>query len=584
MSVQDARVDLLAQGRPGTGYDWLAANAARRPDGLAVVEWETGGSLTNLELYRAVERARAGLGRRTRRGDRVVLVLPNAPSFPTLLFACLGAGLIAVPAPVPSVSRTSAFRERLTRIVADCGPALLVTEEQWTGRLTETLGADVDRCPVISWRELCEPAPDGRPEEPEPAAAGTTPGDLAGRIAFLQYTSGSTGRPRGVVVTHEALRVSCAQAAQAYAEQDGDRAVTWVPLFHDMGLVTGLMRPAFSGYPTVLVRPEVFVGSPFEWLRAIAECGGTISSAPNFAYELCVRKVSAEQVRGLDLRRWRVARNAGEVVRPETMARFLRHLAPAGLSAATMSPSYGMAEATLTVTTCGPEVPQRELTVSIADLDRGLVVPVQTPALSAGGLRTLLSSGRPVPETELLIQPDTAAAEGGVGEILIRGPQLSPGYWQGDSTPTELDPSEEWRHTGDLGFVHDGYLYVLGRIDDTIVYQGKNFYLSDLLAACSSIEALRPGRLAPFVIWDEAASLDIVCLVVEVRATPDGPPPRLNRLVSQVKQAVTQALELYVTRVEFVPAGSLPVTTSGKVRASETRRRYLRGELPLCPR
>jgi acyl-CoA synthetase (AMP-forming)/AMP-acid ligase II len=377
--------------------------------------------------------------------------------------------------------------------------------------------------------------------------------------------------------------MSCAQAAEAYAEHPGDTAVTWVPLFHDMGLVTGLMRPAYTGYPTVLMTPEVFARSPGEWLRALTECAATLSSAPNFAYELCVRKVAAEQVRRLDLRRWRVARNAGEVVRPQTMARFVRHLRPAGLSPAAMCPSYGLAEATLTVTTCGPGVPARELTVSTAGLDRGRAEPVASPAGSPG-VRTLSSSGRPVAGTEVRVEGDAGPLEGAVGQILIRGPQLSPGYWCGEDTPTGPDPDQPWRPTGDLGFVHDGHLYVLGRTDDTIVYQGRNFYLSDLLAACSSIEQIRPGRVAPFLIWDDAASLEIVCLVAEVRAAPDGSTPRLNRLASRVKQALTQALELYVGRVEFVAAGSLPVTTSGKVRASETRRRYLRGELPLCPR
>jgi acyl-CoA synthetase (AMP-forming)/AMP-acid ligase II len=537
-----------------TAYDRLAGHAYRRPDAVAVTGWATGEDLTFGALHDLVDRIAVSLGRLTVPGDRVVLVLPNEVSFPAVLLAGIRTGLVAVPAPVPSANRTAAFRERLSGIVADCRPALVVTDDPWAGEVARLAGA-----PTVPWRELA--AGSARPDGPAER----------GPIAFLQYTSGSTGRPRGVVVTHDGVAASCRQAAAAYAERTADIAVTWVPLFHDMGLVTGIMRPLYTGYRSVLLRPEEFSRDPASWLRAISRYRGTLSSAPNFGYELCVRKVPAKEVADLDLSSWRVARNAGETVRPETLSRFAGHLAPAGLPGTAMCPSYGLAEATLAVTTATTDIRPVVLTVDSDALDEGLVRQANPGTTRT---RTLLSSGTAVDGTEVRV-----AGGADVGEIEIRGPQLSPGYWGGGTAAVPGD----WRPTGDLGFVHSGQLFVLGRIDDTLVYQGKNHYLSDVLAACAGVDGIRPGRLAALALWDEVAGLESVCVVAELRPGLDGGYP-LGRLATRVKRALLDAVELPVARVEFVPAGTLPVTTSGKVRASEALRRLRSGNLPLVTR
>jgi acyl-CoA synthetase (AMP-forming)/AMP-acid ligase II len=511
-----------------------------------------------------VARGLNGLG--VQAGDRVVLALPNGIPFFCAVIACIGAGAMAVPAPVPGVARSAAFLERIKGILADCGPALVITEtaaREPIAQITE------GRCPAVSYQSVRDAgagAGQAPPLEPESS------------VALLQYTSGSTGRPRGLVVTHESLAAACAQAAQAYAERADDVGVTWVPLYHDLGLNTGVMRPLFSGYPSVLLRPEEFARQPVTWLEAMDACRGTVSSGPNFAYDLCARKVEPERAAELDLSSWRVARNGGEVVRAETVDRFGAHFASAGFPAQAMCPTYGLAEATLTVTTCTPDVRPRRLHVLRSDFQRGVVTPVDGPAGPGLPAVPLLSSGVPLPGTSV------RAGEGDsrVGPISIRGPQLAAGHW-GDTgvSRDRKHTGDGWYDTGDLGFVYDGHLFIVGRADDTIVYHGSNFYLSDIVAACAKITLLRPGRLAPFVVQNEDNGSDEVCVVAELRPGEQPDAGTLARLAVQTKQCLASALELYVSRVAFVAPGALPVTTSGKVRASEVKRRFASGHLPV---
>jgi acyl-CoA synthetase (AMP-forming)/AMP-acid ligase II len=566
-----------------TAYGWLRHHAGQMPAAAAVTvcHGERGDERYSFaELLTLADRAAAGLrALGVRSGDRIALSLPNDVSFPAVLFGCLAVGAIAVPAPVPGVRRVSAFRERMKGIVGDCAPHLVVTTATWASLIVETVAGIHPGATVALWPAFAET---------DDALQGRGVADLAD-TALLQYTSGSTKKPRGVVITHDMLRASCHQAAVAYLESSADVAVSWVPLYHDMGLVTGVMRPVFTGYESVLLQPETFARAPVSWLRAIDKHRGTLSSAPDFAYELCTGKTRQEQVDGLDLSTWRVARNAGEVVRPQTLARFTARFSGSGLRLDAMCPSYGLAEATLTVTSCGPGRSSLRITVPATDLVSGRdVIPVAdgegVPAAGA----VLQSSGMPLSGTEVYI--DGVGLEGRVGRISVKGPQVSPGYWPGPVTDAEKPPRVH--ETGDLGFCYRGHLFVLGRVDDTLVRNGQNYYASDVRDACARVDGVRPGRVAAFLLRAEdhskldvteaeACRADQVVVVAELRADADTTASALKRREFQVREELARALDLYATRVAFLPAGELPVTTSGKIRITEVRRRFAKGSLPL---
>lgn len=497
-------------------------------------------------------------------GDRVLLVLPNDESFVAAVLGCVAAGGIAVPAPLPTGRRPDAFQARIRGVVADCSPSLVFTLAEWSTELTALLPAG-SRQTVLAWESVRRLT-----------ATAAEPAGTAHEVCLLQYTSGSTGRPKGVVVTHQMLAAHCAQASKVYGEQVDDIAVSWVPLFHDMGLITGLIRPLYSGYRTVLLRPEEFVAAPHTWLQAVQLSRGTLSSAPNFAYDLCVRRIDQTRVAELDLSCWRVARNAGEVVRPETADRFVRHFAAAGFRASSFCPSYGLAEATLTVTACTPATPAIRVAVRQADLDRGLVTPrilagePDDPGETAGSEpeRLLLSSGVPVPGTQVRVGN---GRPGEVGDIVVTGPAVSAGYWP--------RPAGSWGSrtvaTGDLGFSHNGHLFVLGRRDDTLIVNGRNYFLSDIAAACAGIEGIRPGRIAAFLARGPGHNEEVVWLVAETSSDAQITAQRRRQLQRQVLDRT----ELFVAQVGLLPPGGMPVTTSGKVRVSQIRQQVEDGSL-----
>lgn len=532
-----------------TAYRALHRHAAERPDALAFAEWRDGRLQTRCTyaelLTRTFSVAKALQDHGIEAGERVLLVLPNDLSFVHALVACTAAGVIAVPAPTPERTRTTAFQDRLARIVADCTPRAAIVPRDWSAKVSPLLGETL----LLSWEDLAAASP----AVPVPAS---TP------VAFLQYTSGSTSAPRGVVVTHEAVAASCAQAAEAYRESTSDVAVTWVPLYHDMGLITAVMRPLLSGYLSVLMRPDDFIRSPRSWLEAVQHCRATLSSAPNFAYDLCVRKAVPD---GLDLSSWRVARNASEVVSATTVEAFTKHFADAGFAPTAMCPSYGLAEATLTVTTSRPGEAPVVFVADAARLDAGFVRPGGN-----GTGRTLVSSGSPVTGARVRVE----AREGtDVGEIHVSGPQMSPGYWTSGTRTTQHD----WWPTGDLGFLHEGQIYVLGRTDDVLVLRGRKLFVADISAACRDVAGLRPGRLAAFSIPDT----ERVVLVSEV--VPDQPDDQswFVELAGRVTGAVARDLQVRLTDVGFVRAGQLPMTTSGKVRVRAIKHALLDGQMPL---
>jgi acyl-CoA synthetase (AMP-forming)/AMP-acid ligase II len=553
-----------------TPYDWLVRSAHRRPDEPALLIWRENlisRELSWRQLYEQVELARGYItANGVRAEDRVVLVLPNDSAFVITLLASIGAGVIAVPAPVPTVSRTEAFRDRLAGILTASGACALVTLSEWLPTVGAIASSVAPDCQILSIEEM-EQFRTRPPLEPV-----RTRGS---QIGFLQFTSGSTGTPRGVAVTYDAIAENCRQAAIMYNERPSDVAVTWVPLYHDMGLVTGLLRPLHVGYTMVLMRPEDFIRSPYGWLLAIDRCGATIGSAPNFAYELCVRKVTAAQAQGLNLSRWRVARNAGEVVRARSLDRFTAHFAAAGLAQGTMCPSYGLAEATLTVSSCAPGVTEPlRLRVRRADLHSGSIAP---SGAAEPDTECLVSCGVPMPETSVRIKE--SEEDGRIGEILVRGPQIAGGYWTAGGVEPLRPSDSDWYATGDIGFMSQGHLFVLGRAKDSFSFHGRNYFAADVVAACSEIQGIRAGRVAAFIADAFTSREPAPALVAEIREDYDSSPDALSHLASVTQRLLARQLELYVRSIDFVKSGELPVTTSGKVRVIEVCRRHEAGAM-----
>jgi acyl-CoA synthetase (AMP-forming)/AMP-acid ligase II len=449
----------------------------------------------------------------------------------------------------------------LRHMVDDCRPSIVLTVPEWIGQISDLVP---DRLPISAWNGDLNGA------APVPAIATEPEGSES--VAFIQYTSGSTKNPRGIVVTHGMVAANLAQVAERYQESETDVAVTWVPLYHDMGLVTGLLRPLSHGYGTVLLRPESFAADPMLWLETISAHSGTLSSAPNFGYDLCVRKDDRRRAAALDLSSWRIARNAGEVVHASTADAFAATFADAGFKATAFCPSYGMAEATLTVTTCTPNDPPRRTRA------RAETVGDDPGPSTAAYERLLLSSGTPVPGTEVRIEGTNA--DGVSGPILVRGEQTFSRYWGRAPHPRSIFTDEGWMRTGDIGMMEDGHLFVLGRDDDVVISLGRKFYIgTDLLPACAKVPGLRPGRAALFEVRSDDASR--MHLVAEVRKGTAPAPDELRALRRRLQQVVVQDTGLFLNEVHFAPAGSLPVTTSGKVRHAKIRDRFIDGSLEL---
>lgn len=545
---------------------WLDRHARERPESVAFTSWSSGlRSSIDLTFGELAREAAAGARRLRDRGlapgDRVVLVLPNSLDFVTAFCAVVDAGGIAVPAPIPSASRPGASDSRIASILRDCAPVALITTREFEPRLQPVAAS---RAEVVVWGDAG--GEDGAFARTPDRAPGR--GDASALVA-LQYTSGSTNDPKGVEISQSMLAEHCRQACETYGELPTDVAVTWVPLFHDMGLITGLIRPLRNGYRSVLMSPEHFAASPVDWLRLVSRERATLSSSPNFGYDLCTRRVDPADLDGEDLSTWRVARNAGEVAHARTLQAFTEKFAPFGFRRERFCPSYGMAEATLTVTSSTASDGPVTLSARRSDLLAGRVR--EHPDAVADIV--LVSSGRAVPGTEVLV--GGGVDEGVVGVVSIRGPQVFAGYWGRPRARTD-----GFFATGDQGFMWNGELFVLGRESDMLSVNGRNYHLhADVLPCLLEVAGLRPGRIG--VVKARKNGMDQVHLVSELPAGAARNAERLDEIRREARAVLVRRCGLHVSGVHFCRAGALPVTTSGKVRLPTLQLEFAQGALEL---
>jgi amino acid adenylation domain-containing protein len=514
-------------------------------------------SLSFAEVERSARTVAAHLQALGATGERALVLHPPGLPYISALLGCFYAGVIAVPAYPPRFNRSM---ERLRDIVIDARARFALT----TTAAIEKIERFTDAEPILS--ALTWIATDGLDESL--AHAWTAPALDSSSIAFLQYTSGSTSAPKGVVLSHGNLVANIDGIVRLLAISREDSGVSWLPPYHDMGLIGTILLPLCIGAQSTLLSPTAFLQRPFRWLQAISNYRATICSAPNFGYELCSRRINAEQIATLDLKSWRTALCGAERVRADTLERFARAFAPAGFRRTAFSPSYGLAESTVAVS-CD--------------------VNGDGPRVGALGDLSLVSCGRSLPGSQVLIvDPDTGERKPDdvIGEIWISGPSVAQGYWQKPELSRQTfgaallgaPPADSMRYlrSGDLGFLRAGELYVAGRIKDLIVLRGLNYYAEDIeetLADCHP--RLRVGGAAAFGV--EASGEERLVVVHEVDSIRD---PPLTEMLDAIKTRISETYEIIVHDVVLLPPGGLPKTSSGKVQRGRCRELYLAGGLP----
>lgn len=555
----------------GDILSWRARHEAERTSHIFLADKE-GEELrvTYAELdrrARAVAAALQGIGQR---GDRVLLLYPAGLDFIAGFFGCLYAGMVAVPAYPP---RNPGHLPRLLALAADAGAKIALTNE----RTHEAVQRQIRALP--DWADLRWLATDTLAE----AAGGFEPVTVtADELAFLQYTSGSTGAPKGVMVTHANIVYNTHYIKESFRLHRESVSVSWLPSFHDMGLIDGVLEPVYTGHLGVLMSPVSFIQRPRRWLEAITRFKGTHGGGPNFGYDLCVERLGPEARVGLDLSSWESAYNGAEPVRAATLAAFSAAFADCGFRPEAHYPCFGMAETTLMVS--GGEV-DREPVVKAVDrvaLEAGRF-EVGEPAAAEGTTSAQVSSGRMILDTRVVIaDPEQArpSAPGMIGEVWVTGPTVAAGYWQRPEETAEAfgarlpDDPASWLRTGDLGYVDEaGELYICGRTKDLIVIRGRNHYPQDIEFTMErSHPALKSGGGAAFSVDVDGQERLVVIQELLRTALRSADTDAIGTAMAQ---AILQEHEVQPYAVVLIKTGTVPKTSSGKIQRQGARRNYL---------
>jgi len=502
-------------------------------------------------------------------GERALLCYPPGVDFICALVACFQARIVAVPIYPPGNERGL---QRLLSVMKDSDAKVILTDKKGESKI-KAIGEKEN--PFGTLGLFCT---EGLTTAPMPSTGvPPTPDDLA----FLQYTSGSTGTPKGVMVSHGNILANLRQAMDAMSVDKDTRMVSWLPVYHDMGLIGCVLLPLYGGFLTVLMPPAAFIKDPIKWLRAITRYRGSLVTAPNFAYDLCLRKVTPAERDSLDLTSIRVMVNGAEPVKAETLSRFADFFHSSGLKPNTFLPSYGMAEATLIVSGMTSSEPTRVLSLSRTELDEGRMV------VAAGeSAKQVVSCGKICPHQTVAIvdpQSEQALADGLVGEVWVAGPNVTQGYWkQAEQTEKEFrrvvpaHTGKAFHRTGDLGFLHGGELFITGRLKDLMIFNGKNLYPQDIEATAELAHpAMRPGSCVAFSV--EGKKTEEAWLVAEVGRSA------LKEDLSAVAEAILSTVgkehELTLTRIAFLKPAALPKTSSGKLQRRLTSKLLQSGNL-----
>ena len=539
--------------------------AARSGKGLNFHDMR--GSLTRVYPYREMREdalaharrlAAAGIGK----GDRVALIAETGPEFAALFCGAIYAGAWPVPLPLPTTfGGRESYIEQIGVQLASCDPAILL----YPAELAEIGAAAAERqgCGGSDWEGFAT-----RPA-PETALPQCDPGD----ICYLQYSSGSTRFPTGVAVTHGALLHNLYGHAAMMQISAGDRVVSWLPWYHDMGLVGCFLSLIANQISVDYLRTEHFARRPLAWLDLISRNKGTtLSYSPTFGYDICSRRISSQTgVAGrFDLSRWRTAGNGADMIRPDVMQSFVNAFAPAGFSASAFTPSYGLAEATLAVTVMPPG---EGIRVELVEEERlsGAKRDLSRPAR----YRAIVNCGRPLPDMAVEVRGagDKPVADRRIGKIWCRGPSVMHSYFRNEEATRESLVGG-WLDTGDMGYMADGYLFVVGRAKDMIIINGKNHWPQDIEWAVEQLPGFNHGDIAAFAIESDTGE-ETAAVLVHCRVSD---PEERVRLRETIRDKVRSIMGMNAV-VELVPPRSLPRTSSGKLSRAKAKRLYLAGEI-----
>jgi acyl-CoA synthetase (AMP-forming)/AMP-acid ligase II len=554
-----------AEERPDDpGYLFLPDRGDQRPQ------------LTYGELYARAHAVALRLAARSKSGDRAVLLFPPGLDFVVAFFGCLLAGVIAVPLMIP---RRDSTRDASTAILTDCSPRFAITRRDL---VTVSRPDLADRFAGAGLEWLCIDWP-GEPH----SANIPLPGVQRGDIAFLQYTSGSTSTPKGVIVSHDNLLQNLEMIRIAFGNTPQSTHVTWVPHYHDMGLILGILQSLYVGALCVLMAPVSFLQRPLSWLRAIHEYQAEVAGGPNFAFDLCVKRHRSEEMRGVDLSCWKLAYNGAEPVRAETIDRFAATFARYGFAANSAHPAYGMAEATLLISSGRRGASPIIRTVRRSALQHHEAVS----STQSADAQRVIGCGRPLVHTRLaIVDPENRRRlrAGQIGEIWVSGPHVAQGYWRNSQATNAVfraviddEPAEVWLRTGDLGFLDENSeLYITGRIKDLIIIRGVNHYPQDIENTVQDCHpALRQHCGAAFSVLGQNDEEQLV-IVQEVeriyrhRFT-------IGEVIESVREAVTREHDIAPREIVLIRTGALPQTTSGKIQRGLTKQMFLAGSLAV---
>jgi len=552
------------RGRPTTWVDLLRERTQQRPD-LRVCTFLVDGetkevSLTYAELDTRARAIAAELQSRQVGGNRALLLYPPGLEYIAAFLGCLYAGVVAVPVYPPHPARLEPTLPKLRSITGDGRPQIVLTTTAGLG-LAGSLADTLPELCSLPWLATDDLGGELAEQWRDPRVAADT-------VAMIQYTSGSTAAPRGVMLTHANTLHNSAVIQAALGSSAHSVGVIWLPPYHDMGLVGCILQPLYLGFPVVLMSPLHFLQRPLRWLTAISRYRATVTAGPNFAYDLCVRRTQPEQRMALDLRSMEAAVVGAEPINAATLERFIAAFAPCGFRWGALRPAYGLAESTLMVTAS------------------------QRPSTVLGKTsRALVSCGRPgLDQTIVIVDPESGlpCVPGTIGEVWVSGPSVAAGYW---NRPAETEakfharlmntPEGRFLRSGDLGFVHEGELFITGRLTDLIVVRGRKYHAADIewtVTGCHPALAAAVGAAISISV-DGEERLVIVHETDRHRRHLDG-----KEITDAIRRAVIEEHDLLVASAVLVTAGSIPRTSSGKVQRFACRERYLTGTLDVVYR